>query len=506
MPPRHGKSLTVSETFPAWFLGKFPQKSVIATSYGAELALEFGRKVRNNVACPMHRRIFPDSKISPDSAAANRFALTARGNYRAVGAGGSLTGKGAHLLVIDDPIKEPSEAFSAVQRGNLQLWYTSVAYSRLEPDAAVVLVLTRWHQDDLAGWLLREHAAEGWQVVSFPALANEGDLLGRAEGEALWPERYNREYLLGVRAQQGSTLFTSQYQQEPTLAEGAIFKRSWWHYYTAEMVPKRFSRVILSLDTAQKTGAQNDYSAGVVIGATGNSYFVLDLWRERVEYPDLKKRVVGLCAKWRPSLVLIEDKASGISLIQTLKKETGLPIKGIPVDRDKISRASGVTGHIESGLVYLPKDADWLDDFLDELSGFPASAHDDITDAFVHGLNFLYNGNIDVRAYARILGDPAEYNAARDRAVELHKEMVTAEIEERQLSEASVPCCVCEKPVGASKITDGNGPGGAPRYKHPYNCLADVEYDSFGAVVPKGSPNIVDRLMAGLPIPRVKAA
>lgn len=225
MPPRHGKSLITSQLFPSWYLGKNPDKSIIAASYGQELASDFGRRVRNFASEKLHRSIFPECKIADDSDSVHRFHTTVGGAYYAVGAGGPITGRGADLLLIDDPIKSREDANSPAFRRSLQAWYESVAYPRLEPGGAIVLIQTRWHQDDLAGWLLHEHVSEGWKLINFPAIAETTEDW-RTEGQALWPERFPLETLARIREAIGTASWISLYQQRPAPEEGAIFKKS----------------------------------------------------------------------------------------------------------------------------------------------------------------------------------------------------------------------------------------------------------------------------------------
>ena len=388
LPPRHGKSLITSQIFPAWYLGRHPDRSVIASSYGQELASDFGRKVRNTMAEQLFESVFPQARISPDSTAAHRFATLSGGNYFAVGAGGPITGRGADLLLIYDPIKSAEQAYSASERKSLQSWFEHVGYTRLQPGGAIVLIQTRWHQDDLAGWLLREHANDGWEVVSLPAIA-ERDEGWRGEGTALWPKRFSLTRLSQIRAAIGGSAWASLYQQRPAAAEGAIFKRHWWRYWNAPMLPPRFEQVLISLDTAFKSGAANDYSAAVVLGVANNGFFILDVWRDRVEFPALERMVVALAERWRPERILIEDKASGMSLLQALRLNSRLPLTPIRIDADKVSRAHSCSPSVEAGNVLLPEAAPWLADFLDEVSTFPAGAHDDQVDALSQVLNFV---------------------------------------------------------------------------------------------------------------------
>jgi predicted phage terminase large subunit-like protein len=388
-PPRHGKSYTTTEIFPAWYLGRNPTRYVISSACTQELSDKFGRSVRNLMLDPRFGAIFPTARLSQDSAAASRFSTRSGGEYFGIGRGGAVLGRGADVLLIDDPLRDAQEAGSANIREQLHQWFSEVAYTRLQPGAAVIVISTRWHEDDLAGWLLREHPDEGWRVLSLPAIA-ERDEGWRKEGEALWPDRYPLSALRQIRSQIGGPAFASQYQQRPSAAEGAVFKRNWWQYWKGET--PRLSRIIQSWDTAFKTGAENDYSACTTWGEAADGYLLLHAWKERVEFPELKRKVESFGSKWNPNAVLVEDKASGQSLIQELQRGTKLPILPIKVDTDKLARAQAVTPLIEAGRVYLPESAPWLDDLLDELATFPNAAHDDLTDSVTQALNYLRQG------------------------------------------------------------------------------------------------------------------
>ena len=237
----------------------------------------------------------------------------------------------AHLLLIDDPLKDMEEARSENVRHSLHEWYSSVAYTRLQPDGAIVLIQTRWHHDDLAGWLLREHGDEGWDVLNMPAIAEtDGD--GRMEGEALWPERFSAETLRSIKVAVGGSTWAALYQQRPSAAEGEVFKREWWKRYS-ELPP--FSRIVQSWDTAFKTGQQNDYSACTTWGEAKNGFYLLDCWKGREEFPAMKRRVATSADEWKPNAILVEDKASGQSLIQELKQSTRFPV-AIKSSTDKL--------------------------------------------------------------------------------------------------------------------------------------------------------------------------
>lgn len=390
MPPRHGKSVLCSQLFPAWYLGKHPDRGIICASYAQELADDFGRKVRNLVRSQEHEEAFPESRMAGDSAAAKRFDMTRKGTYFAVGRGSAITGRGADVLLIDDPIKDRKEADSDTIRRALKDWYSEVAYTRRQPAAAVVVVQTRWHEGDLAGWLQTEHADEGWSVVSLPAIA-ERDEASRKEGEALWAERFSLEELDAIKAQLGGAAFAALYQQRPAAAEGAIFKRAWWGRYSE--LPETFKRVIQVWDTAFKSGDENDFSACTTWAETSSHYYLVHAWRGRVEFPALISKAKALAEAWKPTAVLIEDKASGQSLIQTLRVSSSLPVLPIRVGTDKVSRANAVTPLVEAGKALLPMGADWLDDYLDEISAFPTSKHDDWTDTTTMALGYLKGDN-----------------------------------------------------------------------------------------------------------------
>jgi len=402
MPPRHGKSLITSQLFPAWYLGRNPTKSIIAASYGQELASDFGRRVRNFVSDPLHRAIFPQCAISDDSDSVHRFHLMAGGAYYAVGAGGPVTGRGADLLLIDDPIKSREDANSTAFRRSLQAWYESVAYPRLEPGGTIVLIATRWHEDDLVGWLLKEHSSEGWKVISLPAIAEVAEGW-RREGDALWPERFPLETLARIREAIGSSAWASLYQQRPAPEVGAIFRKEWWRSYAD---PPEYKRLIFSLDTAFKATQSADFSVIQVWGETPTGYYLLHTWRERAEFPELKRQAVALADIWHPHACLIEDAASGQSLIQSLKAETRLPVIPVKALGDKVSRAHGVSPLVQSGRVYLPAAAGWLDDFMLEATSFPTAPHDDQVDSMSQALAWLRGAG--PREYAWTPTNPSE--------------------------------------------------------------------------------------------------
>ena len=378
VPPRHGKSLLASQLFPAWYLGRNPSRQIIAATYAQELADDFGRNVRNIMRDPLFAKIFPGVVLRDDSTSAKRFHTSAGGIYVAAGVGGPLTGRGADLLLIDDPIKNREEAESETFRRQMRDWYTSVAYTRLMPDAAVVVIQTRWHASDLAGWLLSDHGHEGWTVVDLPALSEDGI--------ALWPERYPAQRLEQIKQTIGSRDFSALYQQRPSPAEGGLIHSKWFSRYSVAPI---FSRVIQSWDTAHKAAQINDPSVCTTWGQTSTGYYLLDVYRVRAEYPELKRAALSLASKWDPSVILIEDKASGQSLVQDLRQTTNMPILPVNPQGDKVIRLMVVSPLFESGRVFLPESAPWLIDYEMELTQFPSGAHDDQVDSSSQALKYL---------------------------------------------------------------------------------------------------------------------
>jgi predicted phage terminase large subunit-like protein len=369
---------------PAFAFGRDPQERIISVSYGSELSETWGRRVRNLLGDPSFAEIFPNCKLSPDSAAVYRFETSRGGEYSATGRGGPITGKGASLLILDDLIKDSSEANSEATNKATIDWLQSTALTRLTPNGRVLAIGTRWSEKDPLGWLLQQR---GFEVLRLPAFAEEDDPLGRDPGEALWPTRYPVSTLDEIRADIGSRNFQVLYQGNPSAAEGTIFKREWFRHY--QQPPEKYLRVIQSWDTAFKTGATNDYSVCATIGETANGFYLLHLYRAKVEFPELKRMVTELAEQWKPSDIFCEEKASGTSLVQELKISTIYPVIPVQVDRDKETRASAVTGYFEAGRVLFPENAPWLADLEDELAAFPGGLHDDQVDAITQALNKL---------------------------------------------------------------------------------------------------------------------
>uniref|UniRef100_A0A6M3KVF4 Putative terminase n=1 Tax=viral metagenome TaxID=1070528 RepID=A0A6M3KVF4_9ZZZZ len=319
--------------------------------------------------------------IIPERQAAHEWGTWSGGSYYAVGIGGGLTGRGYDIGVIDDPVKDEEEATSLTYRERAWDWYQKVFRTRAEPDAAIIVVMTRWHEDDLVGRLLeqmrKDPTSDQWEVLH---------LLAIKDGQALWPARYPLEVLEKTRASMGSRAFESLYQGNPTVAEGQIIKREWWKYFREKPT---FTRMIHSWDTAFKDKSQNDYSVCTVWGEALNGYYLLDVWRAKVEFPELKRAAIALDARDSPSAVAVEDKASGQSLIQELRRDTKIPVLPVKVDINKVARANAITPLIEAGKVFLPENAPWLFDYIEELSAFPNATHDDQVDSTTQALSFM---------------------------------------------------------------------------------------------------------------------
>lgn len=389
MPPRHGKSTLVSRYFPAWYTGLFPDRRVLLASYESNFAASWGLAAKDE-AEKLGARLFGVRVRRDVSAASNWRYKGHEGGMSTAGVGGPFTGKGGHILIVDDPIKNPEEARSASRRQQIWDWFLAVALTRLEPGGAVVVIQTRWHEDDLTGRILKEFRQESIRSLSFPAIAEEGDPLGRERGEALCPERFDESAIAGIRKALGPYWFAALYQQRPRPEDGNVFRESWFPRYAGEPQGMLLRRTQI-LDSAHKTRKENDYSCVATLDLTESGTYLRHVWRDRVPYPDLKRRVQELFAEWGSHELCIEDKDAGAMLIQELQRDTQLPVIPIQADRDKVARAHAATPLCEAGRVFLPNDgeAPWLREFLSELLAFPNSDHDDQVDAFVHGINRL---------------------------------------------------------------------------------------------------------------------
>jgi predicted phage terminase large subunit-like protein len=305
-----------------------------------------------------------------------------------------------------------------------------VLYTRRTPDAGIIVVQTRWHYDDLAGWLLREHPEENWDILNLPAIA-DADEGWRKAGDPLWPERFDLAELEATKKILGTAGWSALYQQRPVPEEGAIFKLEWWQRY--DEAPE-FDQIIFSADTAFKAGASNDYSVITVWGVAKNGFYLLHLWRARAEFPQLKRQLETMAAEWHPNVVLIEDKASGQSLIQELKQSGRLPIRPVKVDADKVTRAHAVAPLVEAGRVFLPKSAPWVADFLQEVSIFPAGPHDDQVDSVTQALNYL-------RSNGQSYGLLEVYKRLQAGVPEVVQQFTAPHKPAAKLPEATAPTC-----------------------------------------------------------------
>jgi len=384
MPPRHTKSEFASFLLPSWFLGKFPEKKVIQSAHTAELAVGFGRKVRNLVSSPAYQDIFK-IKLQADSKAAGRWNTSKGGDYFAIGVGGAVTGKGADLLIIDDPHSEQE-----AMQGNHEVyerayeWYSSGPRQRLQPGGAIILVMTRWAKQDLTGRILENSIQRGgdqWEVIEFPALM--------PSGLPLWPEFWSQAELDNIKAEIPVSKWQAQYQQNPTSEEGAIIKRQDWMLWESDRAPK-CEYIIQSWDTAFEKSNRADYSACTTWGIfyiandDGNeiaNIILLDAFKDRLEFPDLKKQAYEFWKQWNPDSLIVEKKAAGAPLIYELRR-MGIPISEYTPSKgsDKIARVNAISDMFASGLVWCP-DTRWAEEVVEEMAEFPNGTHDDLTDS-----------------------------------------------------------------------------------------------------------------------------
>jgi predicted phage terminase large subunit-like protein len=409
MPPRHTKSEFASYLLPAWFLGKFPHKKVIQTSHTAELAVGFGRKVRNLVDSDVFHEIFPDVSLRADSQAAGRWNTSANGDYFAIGVGGAVTGKGADILIIDDPHSEQEAALAEVNPeiyDKVYEWYTSGPRQRLQPGGAIIIVMTRWSKKDLTGQVIKaatQRGGDDWEVIEFPAILPSGN--------PLWPEFWSLKELMALKDELPNQKWMAQYMQSPTSEAAAIVKREWWQIWEHDS-PPHCEFVLQAWDTAFEKNNRADYSActtwGVFYqeddaGVSQANIILLNAFRDRMEFPSLKKKAVEEFREWDPDSIIVEKKASGSPLIYEMRA-MGIPVQEFTPSKgnDKISRLNAVSDIFASGRVWVPNTR-WAEEVVDEVASFPGGEHDDYVDSVSLALMRFRRGG-----YIRALLDEPE--------------------------------------------------------------------------------------------------
>jgi len=393
MPPRSLKSIAASVAFPAFILGHDPSRRIICVSYSGELAKKHSNDFRAVLESPWYRAAFPTTQIGPFKNTETEIELTARGFRLATSVGGTLTGRGGDIIVIDDPLK-PDDALSETKRSVANQWFTNTLLSRLDDKrtGAIVVVMQRVHIDDLTGFLLSQ--SDEWEVLSLPAIAHcdqeipiSADRAYRRKlGEALSPEREPLQVLEAMKLQIGSDAFSAQYQQEPAPPDGAMVKRHWVKRYSELPPASEQLLVVQSWDTASKGGPDNDWSVCTTwIVTRKKQWYLVDVWRQRVDYPALKSGVQAQAKKWGARRVLVEDTSTGTALVQELRSQIS-GIIAVKPEGDKASRMAVASAKFEAGQVFFPERASWLPDLEAELFVFPGSRHDDQCDSISQAL------------------------------------------------------------------------------------------------------------------------
>jgi predicted phage terminase large subunit-like protein len=394
LPPRHLKSHMVSIAFVAFVLGHDPTRQIICASYSQDLADKLSRDCRALMGAGFYRDLF-HTEFAPDKQAVPEFATT-RGGFRlATSVGGVLTGRGADLIIIDDPLKA-EEAWSDARRNAVNEWFDTALLSRLndKTEGAIVVVMQRLHEDDLIGHVITKG---GWELLAFPAIAEENESLtvetvygprrfARATGEVLHAQRESADTLARLRAQMGHAAFLAQYQQAPCPRDGVMVKAKWFPRYAPHELPRDFEARVISCDTANKASELSDYTVFTVWGVKNKHLWLLSVLRRRMEYYELRRVLKETIAQHRADVVLIEDRASGTQLIQELKNESVRGVRACEPKGDKQMRLWAQTATMEQGFVHLPKDAPWLDDYLRELTSFPNGRYDDPVDSTVQAI------------------------------------------------------------------------------------------------------------------------
>ena len=405
MPPRHGKSELVSRKLPSFIFGYNPDASIIAASYSADLAQRMNRDIQRIIESERYAEVFPDTRLfgkNIRSLAQGTYLRNSdifeivgrRGVYRGAGVGGGITGMGADYIIIDDPIKNREEANSKTYRDRLWDWYTSTLYPRQEKNAAILVTLTRWHEDDLAGRLIEASKirdGEKWEIIQLPAIRENShcEYDTREIGDPLWPNKYNLQELIRTKATIGSYEWTALYQQRPSPLEGSLIKRSDFKFY--DILPNDISQMAQSWDCTFKEADLGDFVAGHVWGRKGADYYLVDRVHRRMGIKDTMQAIITLSAKWPQARAkYVEEAANGAAVIELLKREVSGLIPVTPRG-GKVARAQAIIPYIESGNVHLPgpKIAPWIHDFIEECANFPNGAHDDDVDAMTQGINQL---------------------------------------------------------------------------------------------------------------------
>jgi predicted phage terminase large subunit-like protein len=398
LPPRHLKSICTSVAFPAWLLGHDPTRRIICASYSAELAGKHANDCRRLIESPLYKRSFPGTRLSPTKNTELNFETTRGGGRFSTSLGGTLTGRGGQFVIIDDPIK-PDEAMSETKRARVREWYDQTLVSRLDDKRTdvIIVVMQRVHPEDLAGHVLDKG---GWTHLCLPAVAEEDQRIQigpdryylRPVGEPLHAEREPIHVLEAIRADVGSFVYSAQYQQCPVPPDGELIKWSWFRLYDERPRRTGSDMIIQSWDTASRDGELNDYSVCTTWLARGEDVYLLDVVREKLRYPDLKRRVLAEAQKHRPDSLLIEEKGSGEALVDELRRDRPPGMRRpIPVkpDGDKVMRMSAQSAKIEAGHVVLPQSAPWLDELRREILQFPHGRHDDQVDSISQALGWL---------------------------------------------------------------------------------------------------------------------
>jgi predicted phage terminase large subunit-like protein len=394
MPPAHAKSVYASHNFPAFWLGNRPKDKIIAASHTEKFAEEIGGRVRSVVNNPLYKQLF-EMEISPDTRAKSRWDTTAGGEYYTTGVNGTVVGRRANLILIDDPYKSKQIAYSAAERKKVSDWYFTDVEPRLLPDGVVIVISTRWHEDDLSGELLKKAEKgeiEPFELISMPAICEEPekDPMGRSFGEALWPSQYPRKRLDILKTGMNDIEeWNALFQQKPRPAETGEVKGEWFNKFKELPKDEEFLNIV-SWDTAGTTNERSDYSVGLAVSISLKTrhFYLRDMYRKKATFPELMTDVPAFNRKWDAKAVLIENKGTGQSLIQVLRT-SGQNIIAIPPQKlgSKEFRFELAVPALEAGRVYVPQNAAWFAQFLEELLTFPEGVHDDIVDAFSQFVN-----------------------------------------------------------------------------------------------------------------------